>query len=241
MKIFALSDLHLSLSAPADFSQIATLKGYKPMDIFGRGWENHISRIYENWQVTVGTEDVVLIPGDISWAMTLEEARFDLDFVGHLKGRKILLRGNHDYWWHSVAKIRKILPPGIEILQNNAIVVGDMAITGSRLWSLPGTSDFSAEDQKIYDRELIRLELSLKEAKGRPVINMTHYMPVNENGDRNDVIDLLLNYEVQSVVYGHLHDKSHRIALEGSHWGMDFHLVSGDYLGFVPKLIVELP
>ncbi|MEE0775963.1 MAG: metallophosphoesterase [Bacillota bacterium] len=240
MKIFALADLHLSLSAPANFADVSTLKGYKPMDIFGRGWKNHIYRIYEHWQETVNPDDVVLLPGDISWAMTLEDAKYDLDFVGRLHGRKILLRGNHDYWWHSVAKINKVLPPNMEVLQNNAFIIGDVAITGSRLWSLPGATDFSEEDQKIYDRELIRLELSLKEAKGRPVINMTHYMPVNENCEENEVIALLKSYQTQAVVYGHLHDKSHRIAVEGRHWGMEFHLVSGDYLCFVPKLITEL-
>lgn len=240
MKLFALGDLHLSLTAPANPEDPNTLRGVKPMDIFGNNWWEHIRRIYENWQDTVGQNDVVLVPGDISWAMNLEAAGHDLEFIGSLKGRKIMIRGNHDYWWHSPSKIRKALPPSVEIIQNEALAVGDMAITGTRLWNLPGTADFGPDDEKIYRRELLRLEMSLKAAQGRPVINMFHYMPTNELHQPNEITELLVGYNTKAVVYGHLHDKSHRIAIEGNHWDIDFHLVSADYLNFTPKQIGEL-
>lgn len=240
MKIFALGDLHLSLNAPAIPQDAASFQGTKPMDIFGANWSEHIKRIYDNWQDTVGDDDLVLVPGDISWAMTLAAARHDLAFISSLKGRKILIRGNHDYWWHSPSKIRQSLPPSVEILQNEAIFIGDWAITGTRLWTLPGTAEFGPADQKIFQRELIRLELSLQGAQGRPVINMFHYMPTNEKGEANEVTELLGRYNTRIVVYGHLHDQSHRIAIEGEHWHMQFYLVSGDYLNFTPKLIAEI-
>ncbi|MEG0874280.1 MAG: metallophosphoesterase [Clostridiales bacterium] len=240
MKIFALGDLHLSLTQKVDFNDEKTLLSHKPMDIFGDGWFNHTARIYKNWQETVGDDDVVLVPGDISWAMTLEEAKYDFDFLGRLKGRKILLRGNHDYWWHSPAKIRKVLPPKTDILQNEAVILGDIAIAGTRLWSLPDSPDFSLDDQKIFERELIRLELSLEATQGLKTIVMFHYMPTNEQRNVNEVIDLLSEYNVIAVVYGHLHGGSHHKAIEGNLWGMDFSLTSGDYLNFTPKLIAEI-
>lgn len=240
MKVFALADLHLSLDAPADFNDMASLRATKPMDIFGDNWWEHIKRIYENWQSVVTDDDIVLIPGDISWAMDLNKVCHDLAFIGALKGRKIMIRGNHDYWWHSPSKIRKVLPPSVEIIQNEAVIIGDIAVTGTRLWNLPGTPDFTEEDSKIYRRELIRLEMSLKAAGGRPVINMFHYMPVNERGENNEVIELLRQYKTEIVVYGHLHDKSHRIAFEGEHWGINFYLTSADYLDCTPKLIKNL-
>ncbi|MDO4542686.1 MAG: metallophosphoesterase, partial [Bacillota bacterium] len=238
--LFALGDLHLSLTAPADPQDPSTLGGTKPMDIFGDNWLEHIKRIYENSVAVLAEDDVLLIPGDISWAMTLEGAKYDLDFIGSLPGRKIMIRGNHDYWWHSPSKIRKVLPPSIEIIQNEAVVIGNIAVTGTRLWNLPGTADFKEEDEKIYRRELLRLEMSLRAAGGRPIVNMFHYMPTNELHEANEVTEILEKYNVEAVVYGHLHDGSHRIAIEGEHWGMNFHLVSADYLNCTPKFIREL-
>lgn len=240
MKIFALADLHLSLEQQFNIEEESTCHGYKPMDIFGDGWKDHTRRIYENCHEVVGEQDLLLIPGDISWAMKLEDTKWDFDFIHRLPGRKILLRGNHDYWWHSATKIRSILPPSMEILQNDAIHLPNLAIAGTRLWSLPQNGDGNVEDQKIFEREIIRLELSLKAAKGKPVIAMFHYMPVNEKWESNEITALLNQYQVETVIYGHLHDKSHYIAVEGAHFGMNFHLVSGDYLQFYPKCIGEI-
>lgn len=240
MNIFALSDLHLSLNQPFDPMDEGLYEGTKPMGIFGSRWQRHIQRIYENWNETVRKEDIVLIAGDISWAMTLEDAVYDLNFIGSLPGRKIMIRGNHDYWWHSVKKIRECLSPDTEIIQNDAVLLDDFAVCGTRLWTLPSSPDFKAGDDVIYKRELIRLELSLKAAAGRPVINLTHFMPIAEKGEENEVTDLFHRYHVEKAVYGHLHDKSHAIAVEGEKHGIDFYLTSADYLDCRPRLILSL-
>lgn len=240
MKVYALADLHLSLDRPFDLNASETFSGTKPMDIFGTRWDAHIRRIHENWCDVVTADDIVLVAGDISWAMTLAEACWDLDFIGNLPGRKIMIRGNHDYWWHSVKKIREQLAPGVEIIQNDAVIFGDIAICGTRLWSLPGSADFGEEDVPIYRRELIRQELSLKAAGGRSVINMNHYMPVNPKGDENELTELFSRYHVCVEVYGHLHDKSHAIAVEGEKYGVTYVLTSADYLDFTPRFICEI-
>ena len=240
MKIFAISDLHLSLTSPFDPERKETPAEGKPMSVFGTQWNNHMLRIEDAWKKTVSSGDVVLIAGDISWAMKPEEARYDLDFISHLPGRKIMIKGNHDLWWHSVGKIRKMLPDGIEVIQNDAVILPDLAVCGSRLWLLPSSSDFKKDDEPIYRRELIRMELSLKAAMGKPVIAMTHFMPIGEKGERNEVIDLFRDYHVKKAVYGHLHDKSHAIAVEGDKHGISFYLTSADYISFCPRLIAEL-
>ena len=209
------------------------------MGIFGNRWQNHIYRIYEEWNAVVNDDDLVLIAGDISWAMTLDEAKYDLDFIGSLPGRKIMIRGNHDYWWHSVKKIREQLPEGIEIIQNDAVLFDDFAVCGTRLWTLPSSPEFRTADESIYRRELIRVELSLKEAKGLPVIFMSHFMPMSEKGESNEVTDLFGQYNVKKAIYGHLHDKSHAIAVQGDRHGIEFILTSADYLDCKPRLIGE--
>ena len=240
MKIFALADLHLSLDKPYRSEDETTFSGTKPMDIFGTRWDQHIRRIDENWRNTVGEKDIVLIAGDISWAMTLEEACFDLDFVASLPGKKIMIRGNHDFWWHSPKKIRASLDDSISIIQNDAVLLDDIAICGTRLWTLPSSNDFKSDDEVIFRRELIRQELSLQAAGGRPVINMTHFMPVDSGETANEVVELFKKYNVVKSVYGHLHDKSHAIAVQGEKHGMEFYLTSADYLGFTPRLIAEI-
>lgn len=237
MNIFALSDLHLSLNRPFDPADPSLYEGTKPMGIFGDRWQDHIYRIYREWNSLVGAEDLVLIAGDISWAMTLEEARFDLDFIGSLPGRKIMIRGNHDYWWHSVKKIREQLPPNIEIIQNDAVLLEDIAICGTRLWTLPTSPDFKANDDAIYRRELIRAELSLKAARGLPVIFMSHFMPLGEKGEPNEVSELFKKYHVKRAIYGHLHDKSHAIAVQGERHGVIYSLTSADFLECRPQRI----
>lgn len=230
MKLFAIGDLHLSHASD------------KPMDVFGPAWDDHAARIGESWRNTVAEDDVVLIPGDISWAMQLDEARADIDFIAALPGKKILMRGNHDYWWASLAKVRAVLPRGIYALQNDAIDLGGAVIAGSRGWMCPGSSGFEPEtDKKIYDREAIRLGMSLERAgEGRRIIAMLHYPPFNEKRNSSAFTDLFEKHGVEHVVYGHLHGKSCRNAFEGVREGITYTLCSADHLGFAPKFITEI-
>ncbi len=236
MKVFALGDLHLSG------------KQNKPMDVFGDRWANHGERIFESWRAAVGEEDCVLLPGDFCWAMQLNDALDDLFAVSELPGKKILIRGNHDYWWASPTKMRDILPPSMKIIQNDAVDLGSFVVCGSRGWLLPGSADFGVSDEKIFNRELIRLEMSLtaalRLAKGedgpnKPIIVMTHYPPLTENGESTGFSELIERYAVRETVYGHLHAQSCRLAFEGEHNGVNYTLCSADHLGFAPKLIAE--
>lgn len=229
MKIFALGDLHLSQSTD------------KPMDVFGAAWDNHLERIRDAWQGSVGAGDVVLVPGDISWAMRLEEAAADLDVLGALNGCKLILRGNHDYWWSSIGKVRAALPRSVHALQNDAFSVGGVCFAGTRGWVCPGSAGFSEqEDRRIYDRELLRLELSLKQTDGGVIIGMLHYPPFNEHRAQSGFTELFERYKVSRVVYGHLHDKACKNAFEGERGGIEYTLCSADHLQFAPKLIMEV-
>lgn len=227
MKIFAIADLHL----PAQ---------KKPMDIFGVHWERHFERIAQDWRARVAVEDVVLLPGDLSWAMTLGEAREDLDAIGALPGRKLLLRGNHDYWWSSISRVRDALAPGMFAIQNDAVFLGGALFAGSRGWtSLSG----EAADEKIRQREKMRLEMSLKAARAldaaAPLYVMTHYPPLSLEDRENDVTAMLSRYGAKCVAYGHLHGAAIRYAFEGEWGGVQYHLVSCDALGFTLRLLGE--
>lgn len=149
MKVYAISDFHLSINNP------------KPMDIFGEVWSNYLEEISDFWQKNICEEDLVLIAGDISWAMTLDAVKPDLSYLGAFKGKKVLLRGNHDYWWHSISALRGILPYNMYAVQNDCLRFGSVLVCGSRGWTTPENGIFNDEDKKIYDRELIRLKLSL--------------------------------------------------------------------------------
>lgn len=221
MNIFAIGDLHL----PGGDN--------KPMDVFGAHWEGHFCRIAKDWQQKVGQEDLVLIPGDISWAMQLEPALEDLRMIGALPGKKVILRGNHDYWWCGINRLREVLPENMYAVQNDALRFGDTVVCGTRLWTLPQNG--GPEDEKIYNRELIRLELSLESAKklgGSRLVVMTHYPPLAEGGAETKASCLLNQYGVQDVVYGHLHGASLRGAVNGLYDGVRYHCVSCDGLKF---------
>ena len=232
-RIFAIGDLHLSLSVEN-----------KAMDVFGPGWANHVDRLREGWQDTVGEEDLVLIPGDISWGLRLEEAQADLDFIHGLRGAKVLLRGNHDYWWTGYSKVQSLLPPDIRAVQNNALVWGDAVVGGTRGWNTPMSSDFSeSRDRKIFEREKQRLDLSLRAMDaqaGRLKLFMFHYPPFSEKGEPTDYARALCGHGVAHCVYGHLHGRSCLGGFEGAWEGTEYHLVSADHLRFVPRLIAEL-
>lgn len=199
MKIFAISDLHLSVNNP------------KPMDIFGPTWEGYVDKIFSDWRDKVGENDLVLMAGDFSWAMKLEDAQADFDMFRSLPGKKIIIRGNHDYWWKSISAVRAVLPENFYAIQNDAIKFGEFIICGTRLWNLPEQSrKMSEENEKIYKRELIRLELTLQEAKklqtdNEKIVCMLHYPPYTFKEEDNEVTALLEKYGVSYVVYGHIH------------------------------------
>ena len=224
MKVFAISDLHLSINNP------------KPMDIFGPTWEGYLDKIFEDWKAKVSEEDVVLLAGDFSWAMKLEDTKADFDLLKSLPGTKIIIRGNHDYWWKSISAVRNFVPEGFFALQNDALKVGDYIFCGTRLWNLPGmTKNQTEEDEKIYKRELIRLELSLQEAKklqtaNEKIVCVLHYPPYTFNEEDNEVTELLEKYGVYKVVYGHIHAFcKQNLVLEKN--GIKYYLTSCDIVG----------
>ena len=221
MKVFAIGDLHLSINNP------------KPMDIFGPQWEGYLENIERDWLEKVSDEDIVLIPGDLSWAMRLNEALPDLEYICSLKGYKFIIKGNHDYWWNAIGGIREKLTNNTFAIQNDAVKVENIIICGSRGWTVPESEVMTAQDQKIYNRELIRMELSLKHANtirniGDKVIVMTHFPPFNYKMEDNQMMSLFEKYNVDAVVFGHLHsyDKKQRLTFEKN--GVKYYLVSCD-------------
>lgn len=217
MRLFAISDLHL----PGGDD--------KPMDVFGFHWEHHFEKIAEDWISRVSEEDVVLIPGDISWAMQTENAKEDIQAISLLPGRKILLRGNHDYWWNSITRVRAMLPNGMYAVQNDAVRLGEYVFCGSRGW----TGEETAADRKIFNRELMRLKMSLDNALrlGGNIIVMCHYPPVTDTGELNGAGEVLSAYPVSAVVYGHIHGTETPV-FNGFVCGMPVNCVSCDKLGF---------
>lgn len=230
MRVFAIADPHLSRADP------------KPMTVFGEGWVGHPERFFSGWREVVRPGDLVLVPGDVSWAMTLAGALPDLSDLAALPGRKVLLRGNHDFWWPSLAKLRAALPEGMFALQNDALRFGSVVVAGTRGWVVPGSGEWSAEDEKIYVRELGRLQLSLAAARGlrRPgdhLIVMLHYPPTNLRLEPSGFTELLGRAEADAVVFGHLHGERRAVQSIGE---TPAHLVAADALSFVPKLILEV-
>ena len=221
MKIFAISDLHLSTTAS------------KPMDVFGGNWVGYEKKIQDDWQSKVTEDDIVLIGGDISWAMKIEDAKEDLLSIAHLKGKKVLIKGNHDYWWSGIGKVRDILPENFYALQNDSIKFGNVVICGSRCWSTPGSPDFNEQDQKIYNRERERLLLSLKNARtllneGDKLIALVHYPPFNVRREDSFFTQLFEEYGVCAVVYGHLHGRDVRADKIVVKNGVKYYLTSCD-------------
>lgn len=200
MKIYSISDLHLSTVVD------------KPMNIFGKSWENYLEEIENDWNEKVSDNDIVLIAGDISWAMKLDEAVHDINYISKLKGKKILLKGNHDYWWSSVSALRRVLPENMYAIQNDALKLGDFVICGSRGWQAPENNKHKTEDdKKIYVRELMRMELSLQHAhhlrsSNEMLIVMIHYPPFDSHYNDSEFTKLFEKYNVNKVVYGHLHN-----------------------------------
>ncbi len=230
MALFALGDLHLSFAQP------------KPMDIFGSLWFRHWEKIYSRWGEVVSDNDLVIVPGDISWAMDLRGAEPDLEWLSQLPGEKLLLRGNHDYWWSGIGKVRKALYPGMHALQNDHYPWGKWAICGTRGWLCPGDRNFDIErDGRIYRRAVQRLELSLGSAVAAGYSDLVvalHYPPTNSRHEPSGFTELFHRFAVTKVVYGHLHGEGHDIALQGNWHGIDYHLVAADAVDFTPVPIL---
>lgn len=228
MALYAISDLHLASSVE------------KPMDIFGDNWLNHQDKIEENWKRLISDEDTVLIAGDISWSMSVEHGIEDLNFINGLPGRKILVRGNHDYWWQGITKLNSMFD-NMHFIQNNFFPYEDYAVCGSRGWLLTNYSKFSDHDRKIYDRELLRIRMSFDaavKAGYKKLICMIHYPPVFPNMMNNEFIDLFREYNVEKVIYGHIHGGGLSNVFEGTIDGTEYILTSCDYIDFSPIRIL---
>ena len=231
MAIYVMADLHLSFSQD------------KPMDIFGDNWENHAEKIKNNWIQKVKEEDAVILPGDFSWAMHLEETKLDFTFLNELPGRKILLKGNHDYWWTTITNMKKFLQENhlenIDFLQNNSYCIENKILIGTRGWNVLDTE----EDKKMIKRENERLKLSIKDAipkygQDKEKIAFFHYPPMTKNNNqiqRTDFTKTLKEYGVQKCYYGHLHGEAYREAVIGEVDGIYYDLISADYLNFDVK------
>ena len=232
MALYTIADLHLPLGID------------KPMDIFGKAWENYVERLADNWQSVVKAGDTVVLPGDFSWATYLEQSERDFEYLHRLNGRKILLKGNHDYWWTTMNKLREFTAKlgfsDIDFLQNNHFMYENIGICGTRGWLHPAWDSFTDEDRKIFDREVLRLELSLKSASGcNEIYVFTHYPPMSAAKEKNDFTEMLHKFPVTKCIYGHLHGASHKNAVEGVVDGIEYKLVSGDYLGFMPYKLLD--
>ncbi|HHV59455.1 MAG TPA: serine/threonine protein phosphatase [Clostridiaceae bacterium] len=233
MALYAISDLHLAVSIA------------KPMDIFGFNWDNYMERLKQNWEETVREDDWVVIPGDISWATYLKQAVGDFKFIDDLPGKKIISKGNHDYWWTTLNKLLQFKEEyglnTINFMHNTSFDLGNYAICGTRGWKCPGDSDFSPEDRKIYERELQRLELSIKSIKGgingKKLIAAMHYPPFNTKMQPSGFVEIMQKYNVKMCIYGHLHGESRKNAVTGNINNIEFRLISADYLGFKPQRI----
>ncbi|HHV38773.1 MAG TPA: serine/threonine protein phosphatase [Tepidimicrobium sp.] len=226
--IFGIGDLHLDY-----FKE-------KPMDVFGDNWIDHEKKIFDDWKDSVEDGELVLLPGDISWALKLEDAYYDLKRIDELPGEKIITKGNHDYWWSGQKKMNGLGLKTIRFLHNNSYTYGEMGIFGSRGWTPKDAEGFDSHDNKIFNRELHRLELSLSsiEGKVKKKIVMLHYPPFNLDLTPNSFVNLMREYDVDICIYGHLHAEGHRFIVEGEIHGIQFHCVSSDYMDFKLKRII---
>ncbi len=221
MNIFAISDLHMSVANP------------KPMAIFGTKWTNYLEEIKNDWLEKVEKEDVVLISGDISWAMTTSDAIKDFEYFKTLPGKKVFIRGNHDYWWKSITRLREEVPENCYLLQNDAIKFENVIICGSRAWLTPGSPDFSKADEKIYLRELERLKMAFFRAnelreEADKLVCMMHFPPFNVRREDNEITSIIEANEVNAVVYGHLHGRESRVDKLLVKNGVPYYLTSCD-------------
>lgn len=230
MRVLAIADPHLSRSDP------------KPMDVFGPGWGGHPDALFDGWRETVRDDDLVLVPGDLSWAIRLDDALVDLNDLAALPGRTVILRGNHDYWWPSIGKLRRALPDSMQAIQNDAIRVGNVVVAGTRGWTCPGAHEFGERDDKIYQRELGRLDLSLSRAQalrrdGDAVVVMLHFPPTNARLDPSGFTERIEAFAPDALVFGHVHGG--REAAVPDLGDVDVQFVAADAIGFRPVVVLE--
>lgn len=247
--IWALADLHLSFG----------IKN-KGMEVFGNEWQGWTEKLRDHWTSLIQGEDLVLIPGDISWATHLEDAIPDLRWIDQLPGTKVLIRGNHDYWWSSKSKVVNILPPSLHIIQNDVFHFHDICVAGARMWDTPefnfdsyirvkestpakkltAYEDNTNENNKIFNKELIRLELSLKSMNPNAALKicMTHYPPISAALDDSKASRLIESYGIDYCVFGHLHSVDQTVPMFGEKNGVNYALTSCDYLNFIPFKII---
>ena len=228
MALYAIGDLHLCLGAP------------KPMDIFGGNWTGYMDKLKEGLSV-ITSEDTTVLLGDLSWALSLEESAADFVWINEIPGRKIILKGNHDYWWSTAAKFSKFCEANgfsnMEILNNNCFEYEDWAICGTRGWFFEENRS-GTHDEKVFRRELCRLEASLKAAGEKRKMVFLHYPPKYKGYECPEILELLEKYEVRRCFYGHLHGGSHKLAMEGLWDGVEYRMVSADYLNFKPYKVI---
>lgn len=226
--IYAIGDLHFDYSKK------------KPMDVFGEKWEDHENKIISKWKGLIKEDDLVILPGDISWALRMDEAKVDLARIDSLPGKKVILKGNHDYWWSSLSKLNSLGYESMFFLQNNSYTFGEYGIAGTRGWISKDNDDFNVEDEKVFTRELLRLRMSLESLKDvKKKIAIIHYPPFNMDLSLNEFVEIMKEFGVETCLYGHLHSEGHKYAVEGKIDGIDFHCVASDFIDFEPKLIYE--
>ena len=228
MALYAIGDLHLSLTTD------------KPMDIFGSGWRDHVARLEKGFSC-VQPEDIVVLCGDTSWGIDLSESLEDFRFINRLPGQKLIVKGNHDYWWSTAAKMNRFFQEQelttLKLLHNNCFPCGDFAICGTRGWFYE--EERSGHNEKVLRREVGRLEASLQAAEGRRILAFLHYPPLYSGYRCPQILELLERYPVECCCYGHLHGVTHRRAIQGVVGSVRYEMVSADYLGFVPKKILD--
>lgn len=233
MALYSISDLHLSFGAD------------KPMDAFGGAWVDYVEKIKTNWLINVKEGDSVVLPGDLSWGMSLEDALPDFKFIDELPGTKYILKGNHDYFWETVAKINRFFDSNsittIKIIHNNHYMFGNTAICGTKGWFFE--DEFSdVHDEKIFKRETIRLRTSLESSKragAKRIFCFLHYPPIFQGREAVEIVALLREYGVSACFFGHLHGNSHRSAFQGMKEGIEYRLIAADFLNFTPYLICD--
>ena len=229
MALYAIGDLHLCLGEP------------KPMDVFGGAWVGYMEKLREGLSV-IGSEDTTVLMGDLSWALDLPSAKADFAWINEIPGRKIILKGNHDYWWSTVAKFQKFCRENrfqnMELLNNNCFFYENYAICGTRGWFFEEERS-GQHDEKVFKRELMRLETSLKAAGDRQKIVFLHYPPKYHGYSCEPILNLLSRYDVHRCYYGHLHGASHKLAMEGLWDGVEYRLASADYIQFKPITVIS--
>ena len=229
MALYVIGDLHLSLT------------GEKPMDVFGEKWANHVERTREAFS-HLHDDDVTVLAGDSSWGMSLGGAREDFAFIDALPGKKILLKGNHDYWWTTASKMKKFFADNsfhtLDILHNNCFFYGDYAICGTRGWFYEEDAQ-GTHTGKMLAREALRLEASFQAAEGRRILCFLHYPPIYQGYQCPELLTIIDRWHAERCYYGHLHGVTHKRAFEGKRSFTDYSLISADYLGFVPKKVLD--